>query len=121
MANKVGAPPANQFKKGQVANPAGRPKGARNKETVMLETAAAMAKRFKITPLEYMLMVINNEKASMTLRLDAAKAAAPYMHKKMPTELNLGAGASDPVGEALESARDALTTKLKATRAKSGG
>ena len=39
------------------------------------------------TPLEFLLKVMWNPKIPAGLRLDAAKSAAPYVHKKMPVEM----------------------------------
>ena len=58
----------------------GRPKGSRNKKTV--ENIAA-AKRSGLTPLEYLLSVMKDEKLAAAARIDAAKAAAPYIHPKL--------------------------------------
>ena len=38
-----------------------------------------------ITPLDYMLGIIRNEEEDKTVRLDAAKAAAPYVHARLQT------------------------------------
>ena len=61
----------------------GRQAGTKNKDRTKLE-AAAKAKG--ITPLEYMLEVLINKDKSHDpeARMDAAKAAAPYIHRKMP-------------------------------------
>lgn len=77
------------FKKGQVANPRGRPKGARNKRSVAAEALTKLAVKGKKTPLEFLLALLTNEKADLGLRMEAAKAALPYCHKKMPTDVNV--------------------------------
>jgi hypothetical protein len=38
-----------------------------------------------ITPLDYMLDIVRNEQEDKTVRLDAAKAAAPYVHARLQT------------------------------------
>lgn len=43
--------------------------------------------RGKKTPLDFMLRVMWNRKKPMDQRLEAAKAAAPYVHRKQPMEL----------------------------------
>lgn len=68
----------------------GRQKGSRNKRT---EAQAAAIESSGLTPLEYMLSVMRCEVpndaplrdyiAAEVLRLDAAKAAAPYVHPKL--------------------------------------
>ena len=63
---------------------AGRPKGARSKK----ETAALppdikkAAKRAKMSPLDYMLAVMNDEDADSGRRDRMAVAAAPYVHPR---------------------------------------
>ena len=59
---------------------AGRKPGGRNKRT--LATIAA-AEASGITPLDYMLRVMRNKRAGAVARLDAAKAAAPYVHARL--------------------------------------
>lgn len=41
------------------------------------------------TPLDFLLMVMNNRRAHPSSRIEAAKAAAPYVHRKMPTDIEL--------------------------------
>ncbi|RTL05710.1 hypothetical protein EKK58_07405 [Candidatus Dependentiae bacterium] len=41
----------------------------------------------KKTPLEFMLSVMWNQNATLGTRLEAAKSAAPYVHRKMPLEI----------------------------------
>lgn len=43
--------------------------------------------RRKKTPIEFLLRVMWNRRRPLELRIEAAKAAAPYIHKKMPMEL----------------------------------
>jgi len=58
----------------------GRPKGAKNKRTQAVEAAVAAA---GITPLEFMLNVLQDDLASLEDRKWAANAAAPYVHAKL--------------------------------------
>jgi hypothetical protein len=58
----------------------GRQKGVPNKRTAARETIIAKA---KITPLEYMLGVLEDEAADPQDRRWAANAAAPYCHAKL--------------------------------------
>jgi hypothetical protein len=39
------------------------------------------------TPLEFLLAVMWNKKVTVGVRIEAAKAAAPFVHKKMPLEI----------------------------------
>lgn len=60
----------------------GRPKGAATKKTrEIADTAAAQG----ITPLEYLLSIVRDEALDRPERVDAAKAAAPYVHPRLAT------------------------------------
>ena len=58
---------------------AGRPKGSANKKTAEVRDRAA---KEGITPLEYMLKVLRESKDEAAC-MEAAKAAAPYLHPKL--------------------------------------
>jgi hypothetical protein len=51
--------------------------------------AQEICSHYEITPLDYMLQIINNENIPRDLRLDAAKAAAPYVHKKQAQHIEV--------------------------------
>lgn len=51
--------------------------------------AQEIAAQYRVTPLDYLLSVINNERAPMDFRIDCAKAAAPYVHRKMPAMVDM--------------------------------
>lgn len=53
---------------------AGRPKGAKNKLTVLREVAA----EYGMTPLDYLLGIMRDESLPVEVRMFAAKAALPY-------------------------------------------
>ena len=59
---------------------AGRPKGSRNKKT--LEQVKAVEETGK-TPLEYLLEIMRDKNRDADQRIDAAKAAAPYIHPRL--------------------------------------
>lgn len=59
---------------------AGRKRGGANKLT---KAAAEKAAAEGIMPLDYMLNVMRDEREAGNVRLDAAKAAAPYVHAKL--------------------------------------
>src|SRR6266403_2188664 len=59
---------------------AGRPKGAANRFS---EAAREVAAAEGITPLEYFLAVLRDEANTREDRMDAGKAAAPYMHARL--------------------------------------
>lgn len=71
MANKGGARPG-----------AGRKAGIPNRKTAELIEKVAQS---GLTPLEYMLSVMRDESCNRETRLDAAKAAAPYVHPRLAT------------------------------------
>jgi len=60
----------------------GRQKGTPNKITKEREAAIAAT---GLTPLDYMLGILRDDKCERAVRLDAAKAAAPYVHPKLAT------------------------------------
>ena len=62
---------------------AGRPAGAVSVRT--REIADAIAADGDTTPLEYLLKVMRDVGADESKRIDAAKAAAPYVHAKLQT------------------------------------
>ena len=59
---------------------AGRKKGGHNKLT---EEAVVKASKTGILPLDYLLKVMRDEGEEIPRRIDAAKAAAPYVHAKL--------------------------------------
>lgn len=59
---------------------AGRPKGAANKATALREKAIAAS---GLTPLAYMIQLMRDETQEQPVRLDAAKAAAPFVHPRL--------------------------------------
>ena len=61
----------------------GRQKGAANKRT---REIADKAIADGLTPLEYLLSVLRDETEERATRLDAAKAAAPYIHPRLANE-----------------------------------
>lgn len=59
---------------------AGRKSGVANKRTREIATKAMQE---GMTPIEYLLGVMRDEKADPAARFEAAKAAAPYCHPKL--------------------------------------
>lgn len=59
---------------------AGRKPGAPNKATAERQAEIAAS---GLTPLDYMLTILRDEDRSVEDRMDAAKAAAPYVHPKL--------------------------------------
>jgi hypothetical protein len=58
----------------------GRKKGVKNKLTAERERAIAAS---GLTPLEFLLSVVRDTKAKKVVRIDAARAVAPYVHPKL--------------------------------------
>ncbi len=55
---------------------------------IQKETLEAMIKaEGKKTPIEFLLDVMHNPNNNPMLRIEAARTAAPYVHKKMPTAI----------------------------------
>lgn len=59
---------------------AGRPKGVSPRKTQALRDAVAKG---GMMPLDYLLSVMRDKKGDPEMRLDAAKAAAQYVHPKL--------------------------------------
>lgn len=66
--------------KGTPRKGGGSRKGIPNKATA---AKAAEIAASGLTPLDYMLQKMRDEQADPAIRLDAAKAAAPYVHPKL--------------------------------------
>lgn len=58
----------------------GRAKGTPNKATAAQREAIAAS---GLTPLDFMLGVMRDERNALDVRMDAAKSAAPYCHSKL--------------------------------------
>ena len=64
----------------RTGRPRGRPAGSKNKASAAREKAI---RKSGLTPLDYMLKLLRNGKLDQDTRLEAAKAAAPYVHPKL--------------------------------------
>jgi hypothetical protein len=70
-----------QFEKGKPRPAgAGRKKGSKNKATKVRAAAVAAT---GITPLQYLLNILRDERRSTSERMWAAIQAAPYIHRKL--------------------------------------
>jgi len=67
---------------------AGRPKGKPNQFN---DEARKKALEGGISPLDYMLGILRDESRPEDVRMDAAKAAAPYLHAKLAAVEHSGA------------------------------
>lgn len=88
MANPNPKPVPKQhlWKKGQSGNPAGGKKGVlrRFMDQKTAEDRIKLADEAGMTPLQFLLSVMVDQEHRMDDRIDAAKTAAPYYHRKMP-------------------------------------
>lgn len=74
----------------------GSRKGRPNKATAAKAAAIAAS---GLTPLDYLVSVMRDENAPRAERIDAAKAAAPYVHPKLqPVDGKTGSAAVQFVG-----------------------
>jgi hypothetical protein len=80
----------------------GRQKGTPNRRTQELLNAV---ERGGMTPLEYLLSVMRDEAAGKPERLEAAKAAAPYVHARLAS---IEAEISNPTRRAVEMSDEEL-------------
>ncbi len=81
-----------KFKKGQ----GGRKRGSKNKTTIAREHAAKEGPNKSLTPLQHMLKLMRDPKQPQAVRMEMAKAAAPYMHSRLQSTT-----VSNPEGEEL--------------------
>jgi hypothetical protein len=82
---------ATRWKKGQTGNPAGKPKGALTKvgKMTLAERQKLVEENDWLTPLRFLMSVMVCEENPLDVRMDAAKAALPYIHRKMPQAVEL--------------------------------
>lgn len=73
-------------------NPEGRPKGSPNRKSILTnEQRKKLAEMTDgITPLYLLISIARDEDEAMDTRIEAAKVAAPYLHKKMPIAIEGG-------------------------------
>lgn len=66
-----------------------RTKGAKGKKTEAnrKNILAEIEARGRKTPLEFLLYVMWSKKKPLDVRIEAAKAAAPYVHRKQPLDI----------------------------------
>lgn len=68
--------------KGQSGNPAGRPRGKLNQ--FAMETARQVEESGQ-TPVDLLVSMYRDVSLDIKLRIDAARAAAPYVHPRLAT------------------------------------
>ncbi len=72
-----------KWQKGQSGNQTGRKKGSKNKTTLAREHAAKEGPNKSLTPLQHMLKLMRDPKQPQAVRMEMAKAAAPYLHPRL--------------------------------------
>lgn len=88
------------FQRGVSGNPAGKRKGTRNKvRSPKVKTPLEKAIDEGVTPLDYMISVLQNKNSTQGERMDAAKAAAPYVHARLAHQTYSGPGGGNIVVE----------------------
>src|SRR5262245_14246027 len=95
--NKSGKQRGRPFRPGASGNPRARPRGSLNKRTqTLLEAAEAGGEM----PLDFLLRLMRDPHSPMARRLEAAKAAAPFLHPKLSAiDAKLTSGDGDPSPE----------------------
>lgn len=74
------------FKKGQSGNPAGRKPGQVTAYSALtMKERLALVHRYGTQPLHFLMSVMVDDSENLDRRIDSAKALLPYMHRKMPT------------------------------------
>jgi hypothetical protein len=58
---------------------AGRPRGSKTKKTALLLAAAEAGE----LPVDFLLRIMRDEALDATIRMDAAKSVAPYLHPRL--------------------------------------
>ncbi len=61
----------------------GHKRGSKNKTTIAREHAAKEGPNKNLTPLQHMLKLMRDPKQPLEVRMEMAKAAAPYMHPRL--------------------------------------
>ena len=103
---------AGMFKKGVGGNPAGKPRGARHKRTILREALMANPKFAKLDPIEFMLEILSSPSYGLSNRKWAAAQVAPYVRSKMPIKVETAAPVEDTAAQlrAELAAMNAITT-----------
>jgi hypothetical protein len=92
----MGAQNQHSFKPGEAPhNPEGK-QGRKRLSILTIEQRRELAKGAGITPMQFLMSVMVDDEEDMEFRIEAAKTAAPYFHRKKPVGIDDGHGG--PVG-----------------------
>lgn len=85
----VGVRTKTSFKPGQCGNPNGARNRGKSKPNVLtVEERLALLTEFEgFTPLKFLMSVYVDERNELEVRISAAKHCLPYLHKKMPVQV----------------------------------
>lgn len=96
---------------------AGRPYGSQNKATKKQKAEIDKIVASGLPPLDYMLSVMRYETVPHPERLDAAKAAASYVHPKLAAIAHSGSGeVPGDLGERLDAAIKRMRERAEAAQ-----
>lgn len=101
-----------KWPKGVSGNPAGLPKGTKQRRTILREALMANPKFAKLDPIEFMLEILSDPSYGLSNRKWAAKEVAPYVRSKMPIKVETGPPADDIAAQLRQelAAMNAVTT-----------
>jgi hypothetical protein len=103
------------YAKGQSGNPAGRPKGSKNKRTKLIFDE--IKRRGDIDLLDLLSEIVSARHCDLALRIQAANALAPYKHGRAPTRAYINPAIAMDVPQSVEEAEKylGLVAKMVAT------
>lgn len=94
----------------------GTPSAAQRRKKPSEEEQRSLAQRTGLTPLEYLVYLLRDPKIPLGIKIEAAKAAAPYMHKRMPIAIE-SSDANKPIRLDLGSLQNLNRAEIATLRA----
>ena len=83
-------PRGRPFQKGHSGNPKGKKPGTPSKRVDLKDKRLRAIAESGLTPLEFLISVVRDVTRHVEYRIEAARAAAPYCHRKMPIAIEGG-------------------------------